>query len=268
MAIWALRRAENTSQQERANMSRTDAGKGCQGGAAVGEGFFSDPGRRFPIITAPKGLDALSFLTDEEKKLVVENWDYLIDSMRGKDSEQPPDHAEVQRRNPDHIGLCIPGVWLKEIAMYEDMISGLCGINIAKLMETTKSDQGMGVLDPAILQHFCTAMLMVAKVAHELKVEWTHRLLATSPNCAFLSKQQFGLLGHPKSAVWDKNQRLALEFTEGVVRQTLTDQQFAMAQEAWGSQRLALYARWITYYVGLLLLTVVNITDAEKRGEA
>ena len=230
------------------------------------QGAVFDPGRRFPIITSPEGLDALPFLSDAEKKLVQENFQYMIISMRGEDSKQPRDHAAVQSRNPDFIGMCIPDVFLKELSMYEDMISGICGIDITEMMSTTDQDKGFEGLDPQVIRHFCTAMLMAAKVADDMDVEWARRLFATAPNFGFLTKQHWVLINQPTSAVWSEEQRLSLEFTEGVMHQSLSDDLFARACELWGTQRTVLFARWITYYVGLLLLTVVNITDADKAG--
>lgn len=225
------------------------------------KGLFYDPGRRYPLVTSPDGYDALSDLTEEDKRVGVE---MLKISSPDKDGlVQTPEHHAVQSRNPGMMYQSDPKLFEKAINCdLSKLVIGLADKEIA-LWPTAN---GVRTDDPDIRHRYQLAWLIIAKVAHENQDEWTLRLVATLP-ALLLSKQQLALLGQPQSVVWDEEQRLMLEFAEGVMRQTVSDECFARAEAAWGRKQTLRYAAWTAHYVGFLMFNYLNVSDAERTGQ-
>ena len=225
-----------------------------------------DPGRRYPFVLSPSGFDKLSHLSDEEKQIGKRIID-RANPIKIEGVEQPPDHAAVQFINPFTILQSDPELMAAEIEYEETHYRLLVGFQMTPddhLMKTTGKD-GVKTLDPDLRRRHYLALLIVQKVAHEYKDEWTLRLMATNPGYV-LTTEQFGLLGHPQSVVWDEEQSLLLEFAEGVMRRTLTDELHARAEAMWGRKQTLRYAKQITLYVGMLMFDYININDAERLG--
>jgi hypothetical protein len=238
--------------------------KGVEEKAAGGPGIVYDPGRRFPFITSPEGYDALMYLSDNEKQLGVEMLKVNYAEVPGV--EQPPEHHAVQLRNPIMMFQSDPELFVQDDNDAKAIYEVVLGMPLQKLMEFTDKS-GPTIEDPAVLRRFQMIMLLVAKVAQEVKSDWTLQLVATGPNWGWLTRQQLCLLDQPHSAVWNDEQRLMLEYTHAVVHYDVPDQLFERAEAAWGRKQLLRYTAMIAKYAGAHMIYHVNITDAEKRGQ-
>jgi hypothetical protein len=137
------------------------------------------------------------------------------------------------------------------------------GISLDQLIGAT--DVNAKELNPDATHRNQMAKLIIAKVAYEYRHEYMMTLIATHP-ASTLSKQQTALLGQPQSAVWDEEQRLMLEFAEGIIHRKVTDESFARTEAVWGRKQTMRYAAMITEYVAAALFLHVNVSDAEKAG--
>ena len=228
----------------------------------VKDGLMHNPGRRFPLIISPEGYDLLSHLSEEEKAIGKEMLRVKMANIPGV--EQPPEHAAVQLRNPSMMFQHDPELFQREMVDYDRMSELVMGLTTVEIMEATDKD-GLRVDDPDIKRRHSNSMLMVTKIAHDFRDEWTLSLMTTFPGWT-LSKQQFCLLGQPQSAVWSDEQRMVLEYTAAVIHRKLDDVLFARVRAEWGTTQMLRYTQWITYYVRLIAFDCVNITDAERHG--
>lgn len=226
-----------------------------------GKGLLNDPGRRLPFIVSPEAYDFVSDFSEEEKRIGKELLSYQLADPEGV--KQNPEHTAVQKRNPTWMFRWDPELFAREMSDYDVMLRLVVGITNEELTEAT-DEEGLKINDPDIRHRYHTAMLMVAKLAHEYQDEWLLRLMSTTPWT--LTKEQYCLLGHPQSTVWNDADRLTLKFTEGTIRRTMTDELFAHAEAVWGRKQLIRYAKWLTHYVGLNMFVMLDVSDAERVG--
>lgn len=227
--------------------------------------IFYAPGHRFPTLRSARGFDSLSYLTDEDKRIGVEIFDQTkMINIEGV--KQPPEHEAVQAINPYMIFQSDPELFAADLS-YGEAMSSLCfGMNNEEVMGATDQEGG-AASNPEVSHRHRMAMLIVCKVADEYKEGWTLRLMSTFPGLT-LSKEQFCLLDQPRSAVWNEEERLILEFTHGVVHAKVDDELFARAEVMWGRKQLLRYAAWVTRYITLMLFNHLNFADPEKAGPA
>lgn len=239
-----------------------DKSKNCVGEAGS-DGLVHDPGRRYPFFTKD-GYEQASYLSDKEKLLGIDLLAYNFWNMEGV--EQPADHKAVQVRNPTMMLQSDPELFANAKKFWDILPRLVTGMGDRDMLAVTDVD-GPKLDDPEIIRRFEMAMLIVLKVAHKYKVEWVMRLMVTGPSVTLLSKEQICLLDQPQSMVWNDEQSLMLEFSEAVMNYAVTNDLFARAEKCWGRKQTLRYAVWLVHYVGLEMLTHINVSDAERNGE-
>jgi hypothetical protein len=247
-------------------MTRSEAAvtQGATAHLPPAPGVIQHAGRRFPTIISAEGFDSLAHLSDREKAIGVRIFNKTkMTNIEGV--EQPPEHAAIQAINPWMIFQSDPELMARDIEDLEILTKLVIGMTYDEMMAAT-DEKGLPAINPDAAHRYYSIMLMVAIIAHEYGDEWTTRLMATTPGWT-LSKQQFCLLGQPKSAVWDDEHRLIIEYTQGVFRRNVSDALFARALEHWGTKQLLRYTAWVTKYIDMLMINYVNVSDADRKGE-
>jgi hypothetical protein len=124
------------------------------------------------------------------------------------------------------------------------------------------------IKDPEVRRRYDTSQFMELKIMHDWDADWAVHVMASQPNiCRMLKNHQFALLGMPGSALWDDEQRLILQFTEGVVNRSVSDELYSRAEKFWGLKQMLRYAYWISWYAGCCcMLPALMMSDADTKG--
>lgn len=224
----------------------------------------SEPSLRLPVLTEASDLDRLSYLSNEEKQLGIQFVEGVV--LGATDHEALPDHAALKDREPMFISAYDPALTMGPMgAAYTLVAQTVTGLTNAEIAAAIGRPEGLVTEDLQRRRQWELSMLFVYKLAWDLNDEWLMRLMATMPR--LFGTEKSVMLGTPQSNVWDDDERLVLEFTGAVVNRNVSDELYARADAAWGTQGIIRRVTWIALYHYYTLLGNVNTTDAYKRGE-
>lgn len=223
-----------------------------------------DPTLRLPILTEAGDFEKLSELSQEERQIGAT----LVEShfLGQIDYDGPASQAALKEREPLFISAYDPQMAASLLGpdLYGAVVQSVCDMTLPEIYEAATRSEGFVSGDPEKVRSWQLAMLFVFKVAHELRDEWTLRLMATKPNLFDVEKA--AVLGFPESNVWNEQERLVLEFTDGVLHHSVSDELFERATTAWGTKGMLRRATWIGLYHIYVTLGHLNLNDAYKRG--
>lgn len=224
----------------------------------------NEPSLRLPVLTEASDFDHLSYLSEEEKQLGVTFVEGVV--LGATDHEALPEHAALKDREPMFISAYDPALTMGPMgAAYAIVAQSVTGLTNAEIAAAIGKPEGLVTDDPQQRRQWELSMLFVYKLAWDLNDEWMMRLMATMPK--LFGAEKSVMLGTPQSNVWDDDERLVLEFTNGVLNRSVSDELYARADAEWGTQGIIRRITWIALYHYYALLGNVNTTDAYKRGE-
>ncbi len=199
-------------------------------------------GLRLPCIKTKEDFDSLDYLNEEEKQIGLDN----IASRRVISNEG----WLMLGNNPE-----LQSFW--------------------QFMESENIAMQNGDFQARPFSFMNLTNLILAKQSNN-EYLWGMMVTATDASCEAHGLGQLGtvklsMIDNPDSEIWSEEERLRIRFINAAVNNTMTDEIFQEAIDAWGEKQIIANLSWISFIWGWqMLLNSLNLkfdmSMATKRG--